>query len=41
MPETGGSAAADRQSPLSVDLYELTMAESYFAEGIHLRPAGF
>jgi nicotinate phosphoribosyltransferase len=37
----GGRVAADRQSALSVDLYELTMAESYLAEGIHLRPATF
>ena len=39
------SAAADaggrRSSGLLLDLYELTMAQSYFAEGMHLRPATF
>jgi nicotinate phosphoribosyltransferase len=41
MHASGGSAPADRQRPLTVDLYELTMAESYLAEGLHERPATF
>jgi nicotinate phosphoribosyltransferase len=41
MPEGRGATPADRQRPLSIDLYELTMAASYFAEGVHLRPATF
>ena len=34
-------AGGRRSSGLLLDLYQLTMAQSYFAEGMHLRPATF
>ncbi len=34
-------AGERRSSGLLLDLYQLTMAQSYFAEGMHLRPATF
>ena len=34
-------AGERRPSGLLLDLYQLTMAQSYFAEGMHLRPATF
>lgn len=36
-----GSAPTEGRSALLVDLYELTMAQSYFTERIHERPAVF
>lgn len=38
---TDGGALPEARSALLLDLYQLTMAQSYFAEGMHERPAVF